>query len=278
MKRMNLRVDSSAVANQQRYLCEWFASWSEMQKDDFLPILLQETVAPAQDNLPKENGLVDLVAELGIKGRPPSLFKCQVKLFTEWFPKWSGKEKQEFLEKLRNIDSTFMEHYKEESDEPGSYLEKEEPFYYKLSFSSTPESEPEPEIDPDEERVREAVMDMKPSNNGDGLDSGNWEPEGPRPFEPGGGKSYHHLHSQQSIEQLLQQPGSVQLEDEGGDAYESDLVEEEKPDAVVDACDGETGVSEEDRGVILEEGFHRDSPAVVLALGGGIEEEVSEVL
>lgn len=59
--------------DQVKFLSQWFLSWSEMQREDFLPVLLQ--AYQPQDNL---NGLVGGYEALGGRGRRPSLFDCQV--------------------------------------------------------------------------------------------------------------------------------------------------------------------------------------------------------
>lgn len=63
---------------QVKFLTEWFDTWSEMQREDFLPIMVQ-AINPA-DHV---NGLVGGVSTLRVGlegGRRPSLFDCQVRL------------------------------------------------------------------------------------------------------------------------------------------------------------------------------------------------------
>ena len=66
--------------DQVRYLSEWFNTWSELQRDDFLPVLAQ-ALAPAA-NL---NGLIGGVTSMNVTGRPPSLFDCQVRKCGSYF-------------------------------------------------------------------------------------------------------------------------------------------------------------------------------------------------
>lgn len=51
-------------------------SWSEMQREDFLPVLMQ--AYQPKDHL---NGLVGSYESLSSQGRRPSLFDCQVCTF-----------------------------------------------------------------------------------------------------------------------------------------------------------------------------------------------------
>lgn len=94
------------TGDQVRYLCEWFTSWSEMQREDFVPIL-------AQAYFPKDhiNGLLGGINDLSVGARRPSLFDCQVKLFHDWFANWTEAERTRLIEYLRETDSDFMTLY-----------------------------------------------------------------------------------------------------------------------------------------------------------------------
>jgi len=55
---------------------EWFTTWSELQRTDFLPILVKEMQISNQVNgdLPEEFNALNLNSS----NRPPSIFHCQV--------------------------------------------------------------------------------------------------------------------------------------------------------------------------------------------------------
>jgi len=95
---------------QLRYMIEWFQEWSEMQRNDFLGVLL-ENCGPEE----LVNGLVAGIEKLSCEGseRPPSLFQCRVKLFREWSSNWSQYEKNSLLAAIKNTDSKFAEMYEE---------------------------------------------------------------------------------------------------------------------------------------------------------------------
>lgn len=104
---------STVLSNeaQLRYITEWFQEWSEMQRGDFLTVLL-ERCGPA----PLVNGLLPGMENLGCKedsNRPPSLFQCRIKLFREWSNNWSQQEKDSLLVSIKNIDPAFAEKYEE---------------------------------------------------------------------------------------------------------------------------------------------------------------------
>lgn len=107
-----LSGNMSTMSNetQLRYMIEWFQEWSEMQRNDFLGVLL-ENCGPSG----LVNGLVAGMEKLGCEGsdRPPSLFQCRVKLFREWSSNWSQREKDSLLTAIKNTDSKFAEKYEE---------------------------------------------------------------------------------------------------------------------------------------------------------------------
>ena len=60
-------------SDQVKFLGEWFDTWSDYQKDDFLPILRNAVLS---DN--HVNGISNDMSEIKLTGRRPSLFDCQV--------------------------------------------------------------------------------------------------------------------------------------------------------------------------------------------------------
>lgn len=94
-----------------RYVKEWFQEWSEMQKNDFLDILIEEC-GPTDivkiwlskmKNLENRNRVYD----------KPTLFRCRIKLFREWSPNWSRQEKDHLLLSIKNADAAFAQKYDE---------------------------------------------------------------------------------------------------------------------------------------------------------------------
>ncbi|XP_050438625.1 uncharacterized protein C14orf119 homolog [Adelges cooleyi] len=98
------------VVAQIRYLLQWFGEWSEMERGDFLPVLVQGFGA----NNGSVNGLLPLMESLCTQdGRPLSLFKCRIKLFTEWVQSWSDDDKESFLNGIRSMDTDFAQLYEQ---------------------------------------------------------------------------------------------------------------------------------------------------------------------
>lgn len=50
--------------------------------------------------------------------RPPSLYLCQVKLFTDWFSGWSDDQKNYLVLRLRALDSEFFRKYEDHLQNP----------------------------------------------------------------------------------------------------------------------------------------------------------------
>jgi hypothetical protein len=103
---------STTLSNQAqiRYVIEWFQEWSEMQRDDFVGILLERC---SSSNL--VNGLLTGIENLGKENsnRPPSLFQCRIKLFREWSQNWSEQEKETIVTSIKHMDPNFAEKYEQ---------------------------------------------------------------------------------------------------------------------------------------------------------------------
>jgi hypothetical protein len=100
------------VVAQVRYMLQWFGEWSEMERGDFLPVL----VHGFGTNGGAANGLPAIMETLcKEEGRPLSLFKCRIKLFTEWVQTWSDDDKDSFLSGIRSMDTDFAERYEQKA-------------------------------------------------------------------------------------------------------------------------------------------------------------------
>ena len=61
---------------QMNYLLAWFTNWSDLQKEDFVPILAEKL----SSKWAAVNGVNETLSHLSLSQseRPPSLFQCQV--------------------------------------------------------------------------------------------------------------------------------------------------------------------------------------------------------
>lgn len=98
----------SNVEKEQQCTLHWFQSWSPMQKADFMKDLLEKASPCNVDTL------FDAMHSLNVRDRPPSIFQCQVKLFTQWFEEWSTKDRNAFMNQLQQIDPVFIQTFNEE--------------------------------------------------------------------------------------------------------------------------------------------------------------------
>lgn len=100
------------VVAQVRYMLQWFGEWSEMERGDFLPVLVQGFGAVGG----AVNGLLPIMESLSKEDcRPLSLFKCRIKLFTEWVQTWSNDDRESFLSGVRSMDVDFAQRYEQKA-------------------------------------------------------------------------------------------------------------------------------------------------------------------
>lgn len=99
---------------QMQYIIKWFQEFSEMQREDFLVVLLE------QNNAGEVNGIVSAMDNLNadeVEKKPPSLFQCRIKLFREWSQNWTQSERESVLTSIKNLDPAFREKYEERLSE-----------------------------------------------------------------------------------------------------------------------------------------------------------------
>ncbi|XP_028160072.1 uncharacterized protein C14orf119 isoform X2 [Ostrinia nubilalis] len=87
---------------QLRYILQWFEEFSELQRDDFLPVL-----AAARGN--QADQLAATLAAMTCQDKPVSLFQCRIKLFNEWYPTWAEEEQDRLIKGVSEVDPEFGE-------------------------------------------------------------------------------------------------------------------------------------------------------------------------
>ncbi|XP_022817583.1 uncharacterized protein C14orf119 isoform X1 [Spodoptera litura] len=85
---------------QLRYMLQWFSEFSELQREDFLPVL-----AAARGDKPDQ--LAASLASITCDDKPVSLFQCRIKLFNEWFPTWAEEEQDRLIKSVSETDPEF---------------------------------------------------------------------------------------------------------------------------------------------------------------------------
>lgn len=51
------------------------------------------------------------VSSFQVNDRPPNIFECQLRLWTQWFDSWSEEERNAFLNSLEEKDPTFVAYF-----------------------------------------------------------------------------------------------------------------------------------------------------------------------
>lgn len=95
---------------QMNYLLAWFNVWSDLQKEDFVPILGNLM------NSKHMNGITEDMKAMncGSSSRlGPSLFDCQIGLFKNWFLSWSDDKKNYLVRRLQELDVEYFKKYED---------------------------------------------------------------------------------------------------------------------------------------------------------------------
>ncbi|XP_005112416.1 uncharacterized protein C14orf119 [Aplysia californica] len=97
------------VEREMECVAHWFTGWSPLQKQDFMKDLLDKLIPNNVDSL------FDSMNSLGVSDKPPSIYKCQLKLFGDWFSEWTDAERNTFVLKLQVLDPGFVAKFNEEA-------------------------------------------------------------------------------------------------------------------------------------------------------------------
>lgn len=96
---------SYVTLQEQRCVLSWFLGWGSSQKERFLQDLISKAVPG------KVSSLLEQLNTLQVKDRPPNIFECQLRLWTQWFESWSEAERNGFLNSLEEKDPMFVSHF-----------------------------------------------------------------------------------------------------------------------------------------------------------------------
>lgn len=92
-------------ADQIDYLVQWFQEYSDLQREDFLSILVDKYT------INDSEVISEALKNMNVADRPPSIFQCRMKLFNEWFDTWEEEEKEELMHRIKTLDSLFIEKF-----------------------------------------------------------------------------------------------------------------------------------------------------------------------
>jgi len=101
------------------YFLSWFNEWSELQKSDFLTTLLNEMciISSYKQRYDYHDN------------RPISIYRCQIKLFREWFSGWSDDQKNYLVMRLQAIDGEFYGKYEKYVSDPEAAKGSEKDYF-----------------------------------------------------------------------------------------------------------------------------------------------------
>ncbi|XP_073814919.1 uncharacterized protein [Musca autumnalis] len=118
-----MSMNNLTIDGEFRYIIQWFNEWSELQRDDFIPIMVDyltdtdnaSSTVPNATATINMNGLeTHMERSLNLNDKPMSLFQCRVKLFSQWNRRWPIEFKEKLQQKISEIDNSVGERIKEE--------------------------------------------------------------------------------------------------------------------------------------------------------------------
>jgi len=101
-------MSASCIEQELQCVLHWFSTWSSMQKADFMKTLIEKAVPQ------KVSNLYNALEGLDMSDQPPSIFKCQLKLFKQWVDRWSDETKNDFMLQLEIRDYEFVDKFNAE--------------------------------------------------------------------------------------------------------------------------------------------------------------------
>ena len=96
-------MTAECVQTQISSVIHWFANWTHSQRDEFMTDLVHKAVPN------KLLTIVDSMDSLGVSDCEQTVFACQLRLFGEWFTAWTDEQRNSFLERLSDIDTSFVD-------------------------------------------------------------------------------------------------------------------------------------------------------------------------
>jgi succinate dehydrogenase flavin-adding protein (antitoxin of CptAB toxin-antitoxin module) len=114
-------IDKMSGKSQTEKACtlSWFHNWNQDQKQKFGQILLEKDkeVLSLSSSVDDEslNSLMATLGEMSLKSSSknhqeegPSIFDCQLKIFSKWFNSWSPADRSDFATQLNAQDHDFV--------------------------------------------------------------------------------------------------------------------------------------------------------------------------
>lgn len=84
----------------------WFRNWNEEQKREFAQVLIDRDRPPDMDQ--SLECLMSTMTQMSLDKQGPSVFECQLKIFSKWHICWSPSDRTEFIIQLNTIAPEFI--------------------------------------------------------------------------------------------------------------------------------------------------------------------------
>ena len=89
----------------------WFGNWSEDQRNEFGKVLQKNENQSQENNDASIEALMSTMTQMSLgtaSKEGPSVFECQLKIFSKWYGSWSPAETSEFASQLNSIHPEFV--------------------------------------------------------------------------------------------------------------------------------------------------------------------------
>lgn len=97
--------EKNSTDEQIRIVWSWFSSWTDQQKYEFMDILASK-VTPH-----KLCSLFEAMESLSLTS--PDVFRCQLRMFNQWFLNWTDNERNLFVNGLEERDYQTVQYFYE---------------------------------------------------------------------------------------------------------------------------------------------------------------------
>jgi len=78
-------------------------NWTRAQQDEFMTDLVHKAVPN------KLITIVDSMNCMAVDDDEQTMFACQLRLFSQWFSAWTDDQRNSFLGRLSDVDTTFVD-------------------------------------------------------------------------------------------------------------------------------------------------------------------------
>jgi len=96
-------MTADCVQMQISSVMHWFANWTHSQREEFMTDLVHKAVPH------KLLTVVDSMRSLGVSDCEQTVFACQLRMFGQWFSAWTDDQRNSFLERLSDVDTSFVD-------------------------------------------------------------------------------------------------------------------------------------------------------------------------